>query len=379
MSEEGKRVKAYDVVTGKRVTSLGGDRIQEEIDAEEEDLAREARRLRLEEIVTKRRKKIQEIQDSPEAGSNPSGDVGFARNFVTALIQDPKVQKQWLEITDDQRATIIQSVSMLMASSNMSASGGSNVALMLPLMMSTVRSNPGMDAKGLVELIKAVSPPAQSQITLEGIAELINATKTPVQQTQASDTLYDKFVKPALDEMKAMREELAKERMERLEKEISELKLRPGFTEELIHKKDEIETLRSLFGGGGEGANVEIEKMRIDHDRWKAEQEWGMEKWKMEQGIARETEREKWQTVRKMVSPALKRAGPLIDSAINKGQEKIQMMGTQQVPAKVVEVTASAKAFPCTQCGNPIPLSGPPFPDELVCDKCGAKFPKVKE
>ncbi len=368
MSE--KRKKAYELAEERRRVSLSKDPIEEELEAEEEELAREARRLRLEEIVAKRRRRLQEAQGGLVV-SNPTLNQGmtFATNFVAALIQDPNVQKQWLSLSDEDRAKIIQSVNMLMMSSGAAASSGSNIAVMLPFMMSALKSNPGMDAKGLVELIKTVSPP--QQVDLKGIAELINATKTPVQQQpQTVESLFDKFVKPVMDELKATREELAKERLARLEKEIVELRSRPGFAEELARKKEELAMFREMFGGG-ESTDKEIELARLELEKWKTEKEWEMQKWQMEMGLKRESEKEKWDTVKKLLTPTLKRASPLIDAAINRGK---QTLSTARVPRSPPQ--QAQNVFNCTKCGTSIPLEGPPFPDEITCPECGTKFAK---
>ena len=75
-----------------------------------------------------------------------------------------------------------------------------------------------------------------------------------------------------------------------------------------------------------------------------------------------------------MVAPAIKKAGPLIDSAIDAGSRKVRGEGAGAAVSGIA--AAAASTFFCTKCRTPIPIQGEP--DQLVCPnpKCRQVYKK---
>jgi len=373
MSDEKMRKKAYEIAEERRVRSA--DPVEDEIYEEERELARDAKRLRLEEIVARRKKRLQEAQGV--SGLTAGSDQTFAKNVTTALATDPAAWKQWLEFTEEQRSTVLQGIGMMSAATGGAMAGGGGLGLAM-MMMGAMKASPGLDAVGLVNLIKAVNPqPAQPPLTLEGLVKVIEVSK-PAAQPQGGISQFE-AVKNFLEPFYRT---LTEETQKRFATEIE------GIKKEIVNPNEYMDAVFNTaqrFGwrppGEGTTANIEIERMKVDHDKWKTEKEWEMQRWQAEMGLKQQSEKDRNTMLTKLLAPTLKRAGPLIDSAIDKGKQKIDVLapaGAKTPPQTVIQVPVGAQAFKCTGCGNMIPVTGPPYPDMLTCEKCGAEYPKVK-
>jgi hypothetical protein len=313
-------------------------------------------------------KKLREEEERGKGAETTSASSSEVEPVMKALLTDPKTQKQWLDLTEEQRNIILSSIAAV------SATGGSagNLGTVFPLMMMQMRQQPGSSVRDMVELIKTVSPP-QAGTTGKDITEAVRlgvelaGGKPEASVTDTVTDIYDKFVKPVLEETRKLREELAQERISRLEKEIEELRSRPGGIEELAQKKEELEALRDIFEGPGARSD-EVEKLRLEHDKWKAEREWDMEKWKIEMGLKERSEKEKWKTVKEMLKPAIKRAAPIIDAAVQEGEKRVR--GGAPPAAGV----AKGEFYTCPKCGFNIDVKG--FPDVISCPQCQTQYKK---
>ena len=341
----------------------------------------------LDEVLDRRRKrKVDEYEDAQldaliaeekaklgkvQTGQQPL-QPGQAQNFAQLLFAGRKPEEV-KEILDSLEPEDIDKLALMSATMN-----NSNFANFRAFLR-----QPTTGGKQVLEAVKTGVEVAKAQTSgmdLKGIAEIFKAgveaakAQTPPQQPEAS--IYDKFIKPVLDETKAMREELAKERMFRLEKEIAELKNRPGFAEELAGKKAELEAFRDMFGGGT-APNIEMQKMSFDHEKWKVERDWEMMKWQQEMKLKQQSERDKMKLIEKIAVPAIKKIGPVVDAAVNAGKQKIKSIG---VP-RGLSTKQMANAFLCPKCaekGVETIIDVSDRPDVAVCPTCKTRFPKEK-
>ena len=349
-----------------RKSKKGTTRLDEVMDRRRKRKLSELEDVEIDALIAKARKEIQESQ----AGQQPL-QTGQAQNFAQLLLAGRKPEEV-KQIVSSLTEEDIQKLALMTSAMSNNQLG----------MLMQVLRRPGTSVKDTIELVNTIvkmnQPPTQAGITLQGIAALMKEmreSQKPTAPPQSQTDVYDKFIKPILDETKAMRQELAKERMFRLEKEIAELKNRPGFAEELAGKKAELEAFRDMFGGGT-APNVEMQKMSLDHEKWKMERDWEILKWQQEMKLKQVSERDKMKLIEKIVVPAIKKAGPVIDAAVNAGKQRISTMGVARgsLPAK-----QAATAFLCPKCaetGVETIIDVSDIPDVAVCPTCKTEFPK---
>ena len=317
--------------------------------------------VELEAMIVEAKKKIRDAQ-ATEQPLQP----GQAQNYLQMLLagRKPEEIKQILQSLDEED---IQKLALMTSAMSNNQLG----------MLMQVLRKPGTSVKDTIELVNTIvktsQPPGQQGITLQGIAALMKEmreSQKPSVPPQSQVDVYDKFIKPVLDETKAMRQELAKERMSRLEKEIAELKTRPGFAEELAGKKAELEAFRDMFGGGT-APNIEMQKLGLDHEKWKIETDWRIQKELADMKLKQQSERDKMKLIEKIAVPAIKKIGPVLDAAVTAGKQKISTMG---VP-RGLSTKQMAKAVLCPACQQKgvqtlIPIDPKKMPDQITCPTC---------
>jgi len=324
------------------------------MDDEMREEVKEIARLKLQKERLKLAREVKELKDTVSPSASP-----MAADLVKALLTKPEALKAWTELTDEQRATIIATVQALTRGGK-----GLEAYAMLPVIMSMAKSGYGAreivdTAKGMIETAKAIQP--STQLTANDIIKIVEA----VRKGEPEKGMYETYIKPLLDEVKTLREELAKERIARLEKEIAELKSRPGFTEELARKKEELMMLRDLLGLK-EGVSVDLEKARLELEKWKAEKEWEWRKWQAEQALREKAEERKAKTIMNLLKPFIQRAGPMVD----------ELTGAVRRRFGARSGATARSVFICPNCNTEIPLK-PPYPEKLTCPNCKQVFERT--
>jgi len=316
----------------------------------------------LEEVMEKRKtQKLQELEEVQiEAAiaeakkkievSGGNLQTGQSSNFVTMLLhgRKPEEIKQIIDSLDE---TALDKLAYLAAAMN---------GQQLGAFTQTLRK-PETNVKDTIELINTIvkmnqKPQEQQGITLQGIAALMKEMREAQPQQPQTD-IYDKFVKPALDEIKAMREESAKEHMLRLEKEIAGLKNRPSLAQELAMKTEEYQAFQKIFGNpsGESELTLKKEEMRQTHDVEMAKLDWEKDKWAEE----KESNKEIYGIIREAIK------GPVSDLTKNLGGAAADRLraGHGQPPPQIQTIT-------CPGCNKPFPaIAGAP---QVVCPSCGA-------
>ena len=357
-----KKIRKRATETGTVMEKIKSDRL-----AELDKMHVEAE---MEEVKAKIAENKAKIRDAQRIGQPLQ--LGQAQNFASLLFagRKPEEVKEILSSLTEDEIDKLAYMTVAMTNNNFA-----NFRAFL--------RQPSTGAKEVLEAVKTGVQVSKAQAPSSSTAkEVLEAVKLGLEVGKAKSTptpevgIYDKFIKPVLDETKAMRQELAKERMFRLEKEIAELKNRPGFAEELAGKKAELEAFRDMFGGGT-APNIEMQKMSLDHEKWKVERDWEMMKWQQDMKLKQQSERDKMKLIEKIAVPTIKRIGPVLDAAVSAGKQKISRMG---VP-RGVSTKQMANAFLCPKCAEKdvetiIDVSD--RPDVAVCPTCKARFPKEK-
>jgi hypothetical protein len=238
-----------------------------------------------------------------------------------------------------------------------------------------------MSVKDVVEIVKLVQPPAPSEsakINID-VAKLFETAVAAKKETPSVDikSIIETSVKPLMDEVKSLRQA----EMLRLEREIEQLKNRPGFMDELAGKVQELKALRDAFGVGttGPSVNVELKKAELDLERWKLEETMKHERWRDEQALARRSEAEKLKLIRDALATTLKRAEPILDAAVEEGKRRLA--GGEAVAAgaaaSTVAVGAGQTGFFCSNClksGVKTFISVEGNPESVTCPTCNFLF-----
>lgn len=316
----------------------------------------------LEEVMEKRKtQKLQELEEVQiEAAiaeakkkievSGGNLQTGQSSNFVTMLLhgRKPEEVKQIIDSLDE---TALDKLAYLAAAMN---------GQQLGAFTQTLRK-PETNVKETIELINTIvkmsqKPQEQQGITLQGIAALMKEMREAQPQQPQTD-IYDKFVKPALDEIKAMREESAKEQMLRLEKEIAGLKNRPSLAQELAMKTEEYQAFQKIFGNpsGESELTLKKEEMRQTHDVEMAKLDWEKDKWAEE----KESNKEIYGIIRETIK------GPVSDLTKSLGGAAAERIrgGHGQPSPQIQTIT-------CPSCNKPFNVvAGSP---QVVCPSCNA-------
>ena len=359
-----KKLYLQDLMTERGPTKTNTeDPVEREFIAEERSLTHEARRLRLEELIARRNRKIDEMtkKGKTEKEISQAGNE-FFKGILDVAKVDPARAKQFLDSLSQEDILKINSIST-------SGSSGSIQAL-LPLI-----KNEGTKIQDIVAIVKMMQPPPEKPTTISEVAMLMKTFKE-MDKSPPQTNIYETLVTKLLDEARATREERNKDHMMRYEKELSELKNRPTFAQELAAKKAEMEAYKETFGGGT-GQNIEVTKMQMGQKRWEMEETWKRTKEMAELTQQKTSDKEKLDLIKTIAVPAIEKLGPIISNAVNLGkQHKNGSPGGKKVSTK-----QAATSFLCPECAKNsvqtlIDVSG--NPDVAVCPnkECGAKFPK---
>lgn len=355
-----QKKKAYEMMEERRVRKENRDPLAEVIEEEDRELAREARRLRLQQIIAKRKKDIDAIEGEKGKESMPVASPGQGINPASALITtmiargvQPDKANEYITALSDEAILKLS----LMQSQNPNS--------MLPLFLlgrkdDTSTKEIVSTAKTMIELAK---PSEKTGESLGGdlVTKLVTETLPDLQKEirEASTTAYQLQI-------------------QRLEKSIEDMKpMDPA--EYVIKVRQSAEALGMRVPEPGGAQEAGIKKMQLDYERWKfekegeqAERQWERDRWQMEMGLKKNSEVERMRTIRKIAGDALKKAGPLLDAATDEleGGVRERVRGARR-PRRV---TLKKGVFHCPGCGTDIPIEGEP--ESITCPECDATYGK---
>jgi hypothetical protein len=342
--------------------------VAEILEREKKERASELERLKIERMVEEERKRIQELK-----GEGKPVETKLASDFLSSVLQmanvDPKKAAEFIKELGEED---VRKMSILMAA------GGNTAAAFMALAKS-----PSTDVKTMIEIAKLMQPqqpgqPAQPAITLEGVAavfktafELAEKKAPPAPEPKASITT---MIKDVMDTVKPFYDALAQKDREVFDLRLKQLESRIVDPREWYESvKADAEALGYVRPGPGLGGiDREVEKMKLEHEKWKLERDWEFQKWRMEMGLGEKREREKWKTIKDMITPALKKATPIIDAAVEEGEKRVRTGRGAPATTKISE----GEAFTCLKCGFKIPTEG--FPERITCPQCKTEYEKQK-
>ena len=153
MSEKkSKSERLYDLVEKRTVVRKVRDPLDEVIEEEERELAREAKRLRLQEIIERRKREIEKLK-----GESKEKSKGEALSGVS-----PAMAAELAKLPEEQRKAVIETYAMLKAAEK----GKAGMDLLLPLLIGFVKANPQAKQPDLVEYAKVMNEQLKTAMQL---------------------------------------------------------------------------------------------------------------------------------------------------------------------------------------------------------------------
>lgn len=232
----------YDIAT-ERIQPRRGSAITDALRREDEELANEAERLRLQELIGERRKKVDELkavqQQGQQASTGVASPVALLMSMLIAQGMDPAKVNEYIKALDNES---LMKLSML---------GGQNSNSLLPiaLMMQQGKSssNTVQDAVATTKAILDIAKPANNAGG-DMLTELVTKTipNMQVELAKANSKAYEMQI-------------------ENLRKDLEDLK--PMDPLDYVKK---VRDAASALGMSTATTNLEIEKLRLEdarHDR----------------------------------------------------------------------------------------------------------------
>lgn len=291
--------------------------------------------IRLERLLEEERRRLDELKGAlkPKNDGNPAVGLSLA-------LANPKVVETLKNMSDEELMKLMLILSVASSSGN----SQNILPLILPMMFSKEKQN------------TPAIPQSQSgnQITLEGLALLIKSiaevmsnknpqeNPSPVQMfKEVAETLK------TITELSGGNKELEK-RIEQIENKI----IPPDQWIEFIRKNAE------LLGLKPSSSDSEVEKLRIELEKWKTEKELEMRKWLLEQ----EQDAKRIETIMKLFEGPI---GKVVDRVSTVAVSKLQ--SNPNVPQEVVT---------CPKCGGTFKV--PVGTTEAICPYCGEILRRVE-
>jgi len=334
----------------------------------------ELERLKVEQEL----KKVKGEEVEGEAPKKASKSQQITLDWADRLMKDPVSQKLFFSLDENQRQELIQAVSQLSMASSLDPEKA--FPFMMLNALTKAQSGQSFTAKDLVEATKSQIDILKTGAELSGkrgesnTTELIKAVaelmKVQNGQSQTSITeLHEKIIKPLIDKVDEVREEVRKERESRLQQQIETLRNSIRSPQDILKEfKETAETLGVQIGPGGgssEEWRKEIERMKLEQDKWFKQQQLEMQRMQLEHSW----EKEKWDSIIEGIwDPLLDKAEPIFHEAGKAlGDRWRGRFGGTDQKAKVLEDKVKSN---CPHCGYEfwVPKDNPP--KRIVCTNC---------
>ena len=360
MSERGKeRKRLYDVAVAEEVRRRGSDPLEEAIADEDRELAREAKRKRLEEIVLEREAKIKELKSRLEgAGGTPNEGAPLTSGSVVATLikggVEPKVANEWLE-----------SLSPEALGALIALQSNNPTLAMMAFAMGQQRGQP-ITVKDVIELNKVQRESGiQPNITLD-IAKIIEAVTSA---GKAGPEINPKEIVDSTVEAIKTGIQLAPKPAAKEE----------SWFEKLMGTPEGVGTAKDIGLLGGNIETLKIMKEMKESDRkFLREMKESDRRFQMQLARMRVEERRKWAEMQEgrkrteIIGGALKRVGSAIARAVSETEEE---EGEEKEETKPAKKEGKVKGYACSECGATISIP----PDAKVgsyveCAKCGERY-----
>lgn len=333
--------------------------IEEIIEDEIRTMKKEYALTKIQRLVEEEKRRLQELQQTGR-GWPVAWQRDFVANIVSAALDNPQKAKEFLkDLTDEEIARFATLV--------MAASSG-NASAFPPMAQLLFARGQSLTAKDVVDIVNAVRPREGQahQVSPKEFADAVASLAKTIAEARGGrgEGNYQDAFKAALEMLKPMFEEVVKAREEAFDAKLKALE------ERIVDPLEYLKAIKSAaaeLGLSGGGTSPEIEKMRIDLEKWKIEREWEMQKWTMEEERRRMSEKMRWETTRKLLEPVMRRVGPLVESLGKDLAKSVRAAGYGN-PAKEL-------AFPCRKCGAAVTVE--PGAEAAKCPKCGQEYRRV--
>jgi len=314
----------------------------------------------MEEVRARLEKNKAEIRESQKTGQTLAPKQAY--NFAELLFagRPPEEIKQIMDSLDEA------------ALDKLAYLGGAMNSQQLGVFTQTLR-RPETNVKDTIELINTVvkmnqRPTEQSGITLQGVAALMKEAREAHTSQAPQQSHTDKYLDLLLEELKLARQDQAKDREARLEKEIAEIRTRPSAMDEIARDAEKFNTYRKMFGSGDSATANEytLKKLEMEQTERLEDRKIGFEekKWQYE----KENEGKTIEQVKDLVKTVTEGpVGKVLESLGEAGADKIRGSGKKNSP-NIVQIT-------CPNCQEKFRAN-----DQLAkidCPLCGAELQKA--
>jgi len=335
----GKRERLYDLVEERRVVRRVKDPLDEVLEEEERELAREAKRLRLQEIIEKRKRELEKLKGRPERGAG-------------GVLEDvsPVMAMEIAKLPDEQRAKVIETIRLLK-----SAEKASPMEWIIPLVIGSVKANPNQDVSTLADFAKTVGDQIKTGM------ELARSGQPQSQSSFNPVELIKTFGELIRDNVQKPMEEL-----------VQRVQPRPSALEQILMDDKLFERAKALGMFGGpvqqqpQSVTPELKKLDLEIERIKQdtalklkEMELQQQRWMAEQQI----ELQKWKQVGELFQGPVGKTLQILGGGVAR---KISGYGGQQ--PSVTQLT-------CPKCGKQFPVFADA--DKAICPYCGVVLAKT--
>jgi len=346
-----RKAKRLDEIFEVKVPLKGAppkeDPLDDFIREEDEELGREARRKRREEIlidrdlrIAEKRRKLEELK---------KGESFVSVKGEPALNISPELATVVAKMSDEERARFMQ----FLAQYNMLNRADPNLA-MLYMMSQQGKGNPG-------------NPGNPQQAGLRDLAEavkaLVEATATLQRQPQAqpeTTSMVDKIVDKLTDNIVRLYNMITDERLKRLEERASYNPL--DTTKQIVEIAQQLKNLVKSEGMSPEIA-VKLKELDFKNTLLTKKLELEHEKWQRQQ----ELEKEKWKSISEIFKGPV---GGVLSDLGRATASRINPQANRGSQPRIVQTT-------CPKCNKPFYVDE--TLDRTVCPHCGTLLQKVSE
>jgi len=324
--------RLYELAEERRLKSSRRDPLEEVLEEEDRELARQAKRKRLEELILERERKIQKLKREVE--EEPEGEA----EKTPELKVDPKIALEISKLPEEQRQRVLETYVALESARRLKGAE----AMILPLLIGRVREQPETTVKDMVEYGKGI----------------LDAFKKGAETVK---TLGEKEKPAAIDPVKyleAVKDLVSAGIVEPLKRSIEEIRPQPSVFERILLDDKLYARAKDLgmFGGKAEATlppetQIKLKEMELEQQRElkKMDQEFQLKL--AEYGeMKRRTD---------LLKHGFERVGATIARTLREEEEKAPVKGTVQV-------------LKCDECGADITI--PPGATHVKCAQCGAEF-----
>jgi len=346
-----KRLKVDEIfqlnvpITGNPVKNTSLDDILRE---EEEELAREAKRKRLEEIlidrdlrIAEKRKKLEELK---------KGESFVSVKGEPALNISPELATVVAKMSDEERARFMQ----FLAQYNMLNRADPNLAMLYLMSQQQMRNN-----------VANHNNPQQAGLRdlAEAVKALVEATMAVQRQPQANPeaaSMLDKIFDKMTDNIIKLYNMITDERLKRLEEKTSFNPL--DTTKQILDIAQQLKNLVKSEGMSPEIA-VKLKELDLKNTFLSKKLEFEQQKWEKQQ----ELEKEKWKSISEIFKGPV---GGVLSDLGRATASRINPQANRSAQPRIVQTT-------CPKCNKPFYVDE--TLDRTVCPHCGTLLQKVSE